>query len=269
MRDLAKQCRGSHDPSLVTYSWIPRDENSHADRLANKALDGESAHKPEPQVQQNYLSERMRSDEVPTMIYMVRHGETVLTPMRKFSGVGPLDPKLTEKGLAQAAAVAGAIAKLNPEVLIASPLMRTTQTAAAIAAATGLEINFDEIWYELSFGDWDGLSFEEVKEKFPDEFQGWLNSTSYAPAGGESYDQAEVRVEEALEKVAALYPGQRVVVVTHNGIIKLAAQIVTGAPTEAVFHIDAAPCSITSISIWPSDGLRALRSLNETGHFRP
>jgi ribonuclease H / adenosylcobalamin/alpha-ribazole phosphatase len=89
MRDLAKQCRGAHDPSLVTYSWIPRDENSHADRLANKALDGGSAHKPEPQVQQNYLSERMRSDEVPTMIYMVRHGETVLTPMRKFSGVGP------------------------------------------------------------------------------------------------------------------------------------------------------------------------------------
>jgi ribonuclease H / adenosylcobalamin/alpha-ribazole phosphatase len=107
-----------------------------------------------------------------------------------------------------------------------------------------------------------------VKEKFPDEFQGWLNSTSYAPAGGESYDQAEVRVEEALEKIAALYPGQRVVVVTHNGIIKLAAQKVTGAPTEAVFHIDAAPCSITSVSIWPSDGLRALRSLNETGHFR-
>jgi probable phosphoglycerate mutase len=71
-----------------------------------------------------------------------------------------------------------------------------------------------------------------------------------------------------LEKLAALYPGQRVVVVTHNGIIKRAAQIVTGAPTEAVFHIDAAPCSITSVSIWPSDGLRALRSLNETVHFR-
>jgi probable phosphoglycerate mutase len=268
MRDLAKQCRAAHDPSLVKYSWIPRDENSHADRLANKALDGAAPHKPEPQVQQNYLSERLRSSEVPTMLYLVRHGETVLTPLRKFSGTGPLNPELTEKGLSQAAAVAKEIAKLKPEVLIASPLMRTTQTARAIADATGLEINFDEIWYELSFGDWDGLSFEEVKEKFPDEYQSWLNSSSYAPAGGESYDQAGIRVEEALEKVAAVYPGQRVVVVTHNGVIKLAAQIATGAPTEAVFHIDAAPCSITSISIWPSDGLRALRSLNETGHFR-
>ena len=268
MRDLAKQCRAAHDPSLVKYSWIPRDENSHADRLANKALDGGSVHKPEPQRQENYLSERLRSDEVPTMLYLIRHGETVLTPMRKFSGTGPLNPELTEKGLSQAAAVAKEIAKLKPEILIASPLMRTTQTAQAIADATGLEINFDEIWYELSFGDWDGLSFDEVKEKFPDDYQAWLNSSSYAPAGGESYDQAGIRVEEALEKVAAVYPGQRVVVVTHNGVIKLAAQIATGAPTEAVFHIDAAPCSITSISIWPSDGLRALRSLNETGHFR-
>ena len=222
----------------------------------------------DPQIQQNYLSERLRSDEVPTMIYLVRHGETVLTPMRKFSGTGPLNPELTEKGLSQAAAVAKEIAKLKPEVIVASPLARTTQTAQAISVATGIEINFDEIGYELAFGDWDGLSFEEVKEKSPDEYQAWLNSSSYAPGGGESYDQAGVRIESALQKIAAEYPGQRVVVVTHNGVIKLVAQIVTGAPTEAVFHIDAAPCSITSISIWPSDGLRALRSLNETGHFR-
>ena len=119
MRDLAKQCRAAHDPSLVKYSWIPRDENSHADRLANKALDGGAAHKPEPQIQQNYLSERLRSSEVPTMLYMVRHGETILTPLRKFSGTGPINPELTEKGLSQAAAVAKEIAKLTPEVLIA------------------------------------------------------------------------------------------------------------------------------------------------------
>ncbi|MFM1974830.1 MAG: hypothetical protein RL524_817 [Actinomycetota bacterium] len=57
MRDLAKQCRAAHNPSLVNYSWIPRDENSHADRLANKALDGGSAHKPIAVVQQNFLTE--------------------------------------------------------------------------------------------------------------------------------------------------------------------------------------------------------------------
>ena len=61
MRDLAKQCRDAHNPTLVTYKWIPRDENSHADRLANKALDGGKASEPTAVVQENFLTDRLRS----------------------------------------------------------------------------------------------------------------------------------------------------------------------------------------------------------------
>ena len=268
MRDLAKQCRDAHTPSLVTYSWIPRDDNSHADRLANKALDGGSAHKPAAVIQQNYLTDRLRSAEIPTFIYFVRHGETVLTPTRKFSGTGALDPELMQDGLDQAELVAKEAVKFGAEVLIASPLNRTRQTAEAIARTTGLEIIFDEAWFELSFGSWDGKSIEEVKEQEPDAYQAWLNSTAYAPGGGESWDQATVRIEEALEKLVAEYPGKKIIVVTHNGVIKTAVRLAIGAPAEAVFHVDAAPCSISSISIWPSDGLRAVRSVNERGHLR-
>lgn len=268
MRDLAKQCRDAHDPRLITYSWIPRDENSHADRLANKALDGGSAHKPIAVVQENFLTDRLRSSEVPTMIYFVRHGETILTPTRKFSGTGALDPELTEDGLAQAALVAAEVAKLEPEVLISSPLQRTRQTAEAIAATTGLSPIFDKAWYELSFGTWDGKSIEEVKAEEPDAYQAWLNSSSYRAGGGESYDDAAIRIDEALERLVAEYPGKRVVVVTHNGVIKSAVNLAIGGPNDGVFHLDAAPCSISSISIWPSDGLRAVRSLNERGHLR-
>jgi len=269
MRDLAKQCRDAHPAALVTYSWIPRDENSHADRLANKALDGGSAHKPAPVIQQNFLTDRLRSTEIPTFIYFVRHGETVLTPQRKFSGTGALDPELMQDGLDQAELVAKECAKLGAEILIASPLNRTRQTAEAISRTTGLEIIFDEAWYELSFGSWDGKAIEEVREEEPDNYQAWINSSSYAPpGGGESYDQASVRIEEALEKLVAEYPGKKIIVVTHNGIIKTAAKLAVGGPNDAVFHMDATPCSISSISIWPSDGLRALRSFNERGHLR-
>ena len=268
MRELAKKCRDAHPAANVTYSWIPRDENSHADRLANKALDGGAANTPPKVVQQNFLSERLRSDEVPTMIYLIRHGETILTPERRFSGVGSLDPELTADGQEQAARVAKEIAKLEPEVLIASPLQRTKQTAEAIAKTTGLEIIFDEIWYELSFGAWDGFSMDEIRAQHPGEFQAWLNSTSYAPEGGESYDQAAIRVDEALEKLVAQFPGKRVAVVTHNGVIKSAVKLALNAPAQSVFHMDAGPCSITTISIWPSDGLRAVRSMNERGHHR-
>ena len=267
MRELAKKCRDAHAPTLVKYSWIPRDANSHADRLANKAFDGNAANAPIVQIQENYLSERLRSDEVPTMIYLIRHGETILTPLRKFSGIGPLDPALTDKGLSQAELIAKEVVRLKADILIASPLQRTRQTADAISRATGLEIIFDEAWYELSFGTWDGMAFEEVKEKFPEDYQNWLNSASYAPSGGESYEQASTRVDEALEKLVAQYPGQRVLVVTHNGIIKSAVRLALGAPLQSVFHLDASPCSLSSISIWPSDGLRALRSMNECSHL--
>jgi len=93
-------------------------------------------------------------------------------------------------------------------------------------------------------------------------------STSFAPPEGESYDSVALRVDAAISQIASEYPGQRVVVVTHNGTIKSVAKVVVGAPSESIFHIDISPCSITTVSVWPSDGLRALRSLNEQAHLR-
>ena len=73
MRNLAKQCRDAHPAALVTYSWIPRDENSHADRLANKALDQQAGGGEVIQVQQNYLTERLLSTEKATTILSLIH----------------------------------------------------------------------------------------------------------------------------------------------------------------------------------------------------
>jgi len=265
MKILAQEARAAHTPSLVTYTWIPREENAHADRLANRALDERSG-KATQQV--NFLTERLRMDEVPTMIYFIRHGETILTPDRKFSGNGEPNPPLTEQGLSQASAVAKEIAKLSPDILIASPLQRTTQTAEVLAAALVLPIIFDEAWYECGFGLWDGMSIDEVAKKYPIEYKAWLSSSAYAPPGGESYDALGWRVDEAIDKLVAKYPNKCIVVVTHNGVIKQAVRLVTGGSPESIFHIDVSPCSISSISIWPSDGLRALRSANEQGHLR-
>ena len=268
MRKLASDARNAHTASLVNYTWIPRDENSHADRLANKALDEQSGGGEIISVRQNYLTERLLNPETATTIFLIRHGETVLTPMKKFSGDGPLNPQLTETGLAQAEKVAAAIAAFDPEVLIASPLKRTTQTAEAISRLTGLPINFEEAWIECSFGIWDGLSIDEVKERYPADYNSWVCSTSFAPPQGESYDNVAVRIDAAISQIAAEYPGQRVAVVTHNGTIKTAAKVVIDGPAESIFHIDISPCSITTISVWPSDGLKALRTLNEQAHLR-
>lgn len=268
MRKLAQDARAAHNPSLVDYFWIAREENSHADRLANKALDLQAGGGEVIQVQLNYLTERLLSTEKSTTIILIRHGETVLTPFKKFSGDGPLNPELTHIGLEQAEKVAAAVALLNPDVIIASPLKRTTQTAEALSRATNLPITYDRAWVECSFGIWDGLSIAEVKEKYPADYQAWLSSTAFAPPEGESYDNVAIRIDEALNQIAADYPEQRVAVVAHNGVIKSAVRVVLGAPAESIFHIDVSPCSITTVSMWPSDGLRALRTLNEQSHLR-
>ncbi|CAB4976377.1 unannotated protein [freshwater metagenome] len=170
--------------------------------------------------------------------------------------------------MAQAKLVAQEVGKLTPEVLIASPLMRTTQTAEEIAAVVDLTIIFDEAWYECDFGIWDGMSIDEVKSAYPKEYQAWVSSSAYAPPGGESYDALGWRVDEAIDNLVAKYPGKRVVVVAHNGVIKQAIRLATGGSPSSIFHIDVSPCSISSLLIWPSDGLRALRSANERGHLR-
>lgn len=216
---------------------------------------------------QNRITERLRGDEVPTTLYFVRHGETLLTPMRKFSGQGLEDPPLSAKGVSQAEAVAREIARRAPVALVASPLLRTQQTAAAISRATGLPLLLDEAWLELNFGEWDGLGIEDVRTHRPEQWSRWVASTAYAPPGGESYDELSVRIEAALQGIAQRHPGKRVVVVTHYAVIKVVARLAMGAPPTAVFHTDPGPCSISTVSIWPSDGLRALRSLNESAYL--
>jgi len=94
-------------------------------------------------------------------------------------------------------AVAAEVAKLSPEVLIASPLLRTRETAEAIASIVDLPITFDEAWFECSFGAWDGMSIEEVKLAYPREYQAWVSSSAYPPPQGESYDALGWRIDEA------------------------------------------------------------------------
>ena len=267
MQKLAMEAKNIHPHHLLRFEWIARESNTHADRLVNEALDGMIVATEGP-MRRNYLTERLISTEVPTLIYLVRHGETALTPMRKFSGDGPLDPELTETGLKEAALLAGEIAKIKPDLLISSPLRRTKQTAEFIYHATGLEINFDPIWKERSFGLWDGLSIAEVKEKFPVEYAMWVSTSSYRPPQGESYDEAMARAVQGLTSLVADHPHKKVCVVTHNGMIKTSLAAAIKAEPSVIFNLDVSTCSISTISIWPSDGLMAIRSTNERGHLR-
>ena len=147
-----------------------------------------------------------------------------------------------------------------------SPLQRTVQTAEAVAAVTGVPVTADEGFRETDFGDWDGLTFAEVRERWPAEMTAWLADPQIAPPGGESFAEVSERVTAALARVLADRAGQRVLIVSHVTPIKTLVAAALLAPPPALFrmHLDvAALCEID----WYADGPAVLRSFNDTAHL--
>jgi probable phosphoglycerate mutase len=200
----------------------------------------------------------------PTVTLLLRHGQTPMSVEKRYAG--RTDVPLTETGLTQAAAAAKRLASAAIDAIVASPLQRTVQTAEAVAAVTGVPVTADEGFRETDFGDWDGLTFAEVRERWPSEMTAWLADPQIAPPGGESFAEVSERVTAALARVLADRAGQRVLIVSHVTPIKTLVTAALLAPPPALvrMHLDvAALCEID----WYADGPAVLRSFNDTAHL--
>src|SRR6185503_2570101 len=115
----------------------------------------------------------------------------------------------SDTGRAQALAAAEYLARIGGvDALVVSPMRRTRETAEAVADKLGLEATVDEGWREVAFGDWDGHTFAEIQQKWPDAMNAWLDSTAVAPPGGESFDTCARRARSARDGLLARYPGK-------------------------------------------------------------
>jgi probable phosphoglycerate mutase len=261
----------------VTFTWIPRAQNSAADALANAAMDAAAAGKewspsdtalpePAPVPVRASLSDSGRAlgsgwgrpSGAPTTTVLLRHGQTPLSIEHRFSGVGS-DPELTDKGREQAGEAATRLAGQQFDAVISSSLRRAAETARIVAA--GREVILDDGFRETDFGDWEGLTFAEVKAKSPDELAAWLADPNVAPPGGESFVAADRRVGAALDSLAERYPGSRLLVVSHVTPIKLLARRALEAPMSALYRMHLELCSVTTID-WYADGPAVVRALN-------
>jgi probable phosphoglycerate mutase len=106
----------------------------------------------------------------------------------------------------------------------------------------------------MEFGHWDGLTFAEVAERFPEEMERWRGSLDVAPEGGESFRDVEKRVADALTRLKERYAGRTVVVVSHVTPIKALVAQALGAPLESLFRMELAPASVSVVSYYPSPG---------------
>ncbi len=288
LRSLARAAQDAARPlGRVSYVWVPRARNAHADRLANQAMDAaagktgpggsgrgrrrpgpvfdegtEAGDSAEPGPAAGWAQAQGRA----TTTLLLRHGQTALSTERRFAGRG--DIPLTEVGLRQATAAAGRLAaRGSVDVIVTSPLQRARRTAEAVAEATGAPLQVEDDLVEADFGKWEGLTFAEASARWPEEVSAWLGSADVAPPGGESFAAAARRVSTALDRLLAAQEFRTLLLVSHVTPIKTLACRAMLAPLAALFRIHLDVASLCEID-WYPDGPAVVRSLNDTAHLR-
>ncbi|MBY8846120.1 bifunctional RNase H/acid phosphatase [Streptomyces sp. SP2-10] len=206
----------------------------------------------------------------PATLVLLRHGETPLTPQKRFSGSGGTDPSLSDAGREQARRVAEALARRGTvQAIVASPLARTRETAGIVADRLGLDVAIEDGLRETDFGAWEGLTFGEVRERHPEDLNAWLADPGAHPTGGgESFAETAVRIEAAREKLVAAYAGRTVLLVTHVTPIKTFVRLALGAPDQALFRMELSAASLSAVAYY-ADGNASVRLFNDTSHLRP
>ncbi|MFD0003319.1 bifunctional RNase H/acid phosphatase [Streptomyces sp. NPDC127178] len=323
MKPLAFEAAAVLPASQVTYEWIPREQNKHADRLANEAMDagkrGEqwsaaestaelaaadaraarAAAEAEPSDQPSGQPSGPPGDAAgaavkaeddvraartvaapssgwapadmgaPATFVLLRHGETPLTPQKRFSGSGGTDPSLSDVGREQAERVGAALARRGTiQAVVASPLARTRETAGIVAARLGLDVSVDDGLRETDFGAWEGLTFGEVRERYPDDLNAWLADPEARPTGdGESFAATATRIAATRDKLIAAYAGRTVLLVTHVTPIKTFVRLALGAPPESLFRMELSAASLSAVAYY-ADGNASVRLFNDTSHLR-
>ncbi|MFD6490657.1 histidine phosphatase family protein, partial [Streptomyces sp. NPDC060188] len=205
----------------------------------------------------------------PATFVLLRHGETPLTPQKRFSGSGGSDPSLSAVGREQAERAATALAARGTvQAVVASPLARTRETAAVVAARLGLDVAVEDGLRETDFGAWEGLTFGEVRERYPDDLNAWLGSPDAEPTGGgESFATTAVRMAEARDRLTAAHAGRTVLLVTHVTPIKTLVRLALGAPPESLFRMELSAASLSAVAYY-ADGNASVRLFNDTSHLR-
>ncbi|MEU6315763.1 histidine phosphatase family protein [Streptomyces sp. NPDC047014] len=152
-------------------------------------------------------------------IVLWRHGQTSWNLERRFQG--STDIELTETGLAQARRAARLLASLKPDAIVASDLSRAAATAAELAAVTGLPVAHDEALRETYAGEWQGLTHEEIVEKYGEQYAAWKRGEPVRRGGGElETEVADRAAPVVLEHTGRLPRGGTLVVVSHGGTIR-------------------------------------------------
>lgn len=167
-----------------------------------------------------------------THLIVIRHGETAWNRERRLQG--QLDIPLNDTGLAQAQALAAALAGEPIDAVYSSDLSRAMQTAGPLAGTLGLAVRAEPRLRERCYGALEGMTYAEVAEQRPEDFARWqARVPDYAPDNGESLAAFHERVVEIALSLSRRHPGERIALVAHGGVLDCLYREATGMTLEA------------------------------------
>jgi len=201
-----------------------------------------------------------------TRIILVRHGQTEWNRVERFRGRA--DVPLDETGLAQAKATGRRIAaEWRPAAIYSSPLSRAVKTAEAIARRCGLKGQTDPGLADIDYGQWQGLTPDEARARWPEEVDAWYRTPNTARIpGGETLDSLRARAMATVSALAARHEDETIVLVGHTVINRIILLGVLGLPNSRFWRLRQDTCAINVFEL--EDGDWTLALLNDTSHLR-
>jgi len=194
-------------------------------------------------------------------LLLARHGESTWNAERRFQGA--TDIALSARGRAQAEALARGLRGYRVRAAYVSPFRRALETAELALQGTGVPLVVLEELRELSLGQWEGCTVDEIRAQDGDPYVAWLRAPhDCPPPGGEPLPVVSERVRAAIDRIAAAHPnGDDVLVVAHGGVISVYACHLLGCSFNHLWRLRVDNASLTVVR--PP----RLVSLNETGHL--
>jgi alpha-ribazole phosphatase len=187
----------------------------------------------------------------PTRVWLVRHGEPEISVRGRC--YGSLDIGLSREGIHQIELVAARLSRERFAAIYTSPRQRCRQSAEILATGHDCPVDTVDELSEISFGEFEGCSYEEIEIRYPALYRQWMeHPTEIQFPGGESFDAMWTRVTEAASALRTRYSGQSIALITHSGVIRILMSQALAVPQSHIFRIAQRYAAVNLISYFES-----------------
>ncbi|MBF0516231.1 MAG: histidine phosphatase family protein [Nitrospirae bacterium] len=203
---------------------------------------------------------------MPTRVYLIRHGQTVDAHERRYKG--HIDVPLSQEGIRQAQRMSMFLKSLDARTglpplhcIYCSDLSRAVKTAEAVAQPFGITPVVHSGLRERHFGKWEGMTFDEIKAAYPDEFKNWAaDPLNFSPVGGESTMDVSLRLMPVFYGIVNSHKNETIALVAHGGVNRVALCHILGIPLSHIFRVEQDFIALNIIEFY--DGVPVVKLMN-------